>query len=301
MTELGVVALFDVAESVHQAVDKILDITEFSVDSNVPIIIKPNLCAIKSPETGATTDPIVVEALIDSIRKKFNASDFFIAESNATMLNADLAFRLLGYYELAHRTGARIVNLSSMRSRYQSFPQNFFLRKLKIPELFWKPHVLISVGKLKTHGLCGFSGTLKNLYGCNPEPYKVKYHVRLHHAIADIASVFKADFSVIDSIIAMEGEGGPVSGIPVRLNKIIAGKDPVSVDACIARMIGIDPEEIEYVKLSQKAEVGSAAYELVCQGPQCLPLKLPNSVTEKLVSHTSNLVQLIRRNKRSAF
>jgi uncharacterized protein (DUF362 family) len=298
---LGVVALFDVVESVRQVVDEILDISEFSVDPNVPIIIKPNLCAIKSPETGATTDPIVVEALIDSIREKFNARDFFIVESNATMLNADLAFRLLGYHELADRAGARIVNLSSIPFRYQSFPQNFFLHKIKIPKLFWKPHVLISVGKLKTHGLCGFSGTLKNLYGCNPEPHKVKYHGRLHQAIADIASAFRADLSVIDSLIAMEGEGGPVSGNPVRLNKIIAGNDPVSVDACVGRLIGIDPRKIEYVRLSEKSGVGSTDYKLVCPGPQCLPLKLPNSITDKLVSHTSNLVQLIRRNKRSAF
>jgi len=298
---LGVVALFDVAESVRQVVDEMLDITEFSVDPNVPIIIKPNLCAIKSPETGATTDPIVVEALIDSIREKFNARNFFIVESNATMLNADLAFRLLGYQQLALRTGARIVNLSSIPFRYQSFPQNFFLRKIKIPKLFWKPHVLISVGKLKTHGLCGFSGTLKNLYGCNPEPHKVKYHGRLHQAIADIASAFRADLSVIDSLIAMEGEGGPVSGNPVRLNKIIAGKDPVSVDACVGRLIGIDPRKIEYVRLSEKSGVGSTDYKLVYPGPQCLPLKLPNSITDRLVSLTSNLVQLTRRNKRSTF
>ena len=298
---MGVVALFDVAESVRQVVDEMLDITEFSVDPNVPIIIKPNLCAIKSPETGATTDPIVVEALIDSIREKFNARNFFIVESNATMLNADLAFRLLGYQQLALRTGARIVNLSSIPFRYQSFPQNFFLRKIKIPKLFWKPHVLISVGKLKTHGLCGFSGTLKNLYGCNPEPHKVKYHGRLHQAIADIASAFRADLSVIDSLIAMEGEGGPVSGNPVRLNKIIAGKDPVSVDACVGRLIGIDPRKIEYVRLSEKSGVGSTDYKLVCPGPQCLPLKLPNSITDRLVSLASNLVQLTRRNKRSAF
>lgn len=298
---MGVVALFDVAESVRQVVDEMLDITEFSVDPNVPIIIKPNLCAIKSPETGATTDPIVVEALIDSIREKFNARNFFIVESNATMLNADLAFRLLGYQQLALRTGARIVNLSSIPFRYQSFPQNFFLRKIKIPKLFWKPHVLISVGKLKTHGLCGFSGTLKNLYGCNPEPHKVKYHGRLHQAIADIASAFRADLSVIDSLIAMEGEGGPVSGNPVRLNKIIAGKDPVSVDACVGRLIGIDPRKIEYVRLSEKSGVGSTDYKLVYPGPQCLPLKLPNSITDRLVSLTSNLVQLTRRNKRSTF
>ena len=192
------------------------------------------------------------------------------------------------------------MNLSSIPFRRQCFPENYFLHNLKIPELFRKPHFLISVGKLKTHTLCGFSGTLKNLYGCNPEPFKAKYHYRLHEAIADIASAFRADFSMIDSIIAMEGQG-PVSGTPVRLNKIIAGRDPVAVDSCIARLIGINPHKIDYIRLSEKAGLGSTACKLDCPGNQCLQLRLPTTVTDKLIFHIDNLVQSLRRNKRSRY
>lgn len=290
--------MVDVGENIHRAIDELLDRSMVTVDSNVPVILKPNLCCIKSAETGATTDPLVVEALIGSIRRRFNSKEFFVAESDATALNADLAFRLLGYEEVARRAGARIVNLSSMPFKHLRFPQNYFLHNLKIPELFLKPHFLISVGKLKTYSSerCGFTGTLKNVYGCNPEPFKAKYHRRLHEAIADIASAFRPDFSVVDSIIAMEGNG-PVSGTPIRLNKIIAGRDPVAVDSCIARLIGIDPKKIDYILLSEKAGLGSTAYKIDCRGLECLQLRLPTSVTDKLILHVGNLTKSLKRNR----
>ena len=76
---MNLVTIVDVIDSLRLAIDKILDRSGFIVDSNVPIIIKPNLCCIKSTETGATTDPLVVETLINSIKARFNSREFFIA------------------------------------------------------------------------------------------------------------------------------------------------------------------------------------------------------------------------------
>ena len=63
-------------------------------------MIKPNLCAIKSPETGTTTDVRVIEAIVDCLKSTFGVDDISVIESDGTQVLADLAFRLLGYEKL---------------------------------------------------------------------------------------------------------------------------------------------------------------------------------------------------------
>lgn len=297
--DMDLVVVTDTTESVSNAVDKAMQMTKFSVKPDIPIIIKPNLCCIRSFETGATTDPSIVEALVRYIKRKFRSKKFYIVESNATALNADLAFKLLGYEKLAYQIGAKIINLTSIPFHVEKFPRNNYIKQLKIPAIFRRSHFLISAAKLKTNSMCGFTGTLKNMYGCNPEPYKAKYHQRLHEAIADIASAFRPDFSIVDAVVAMQGSG-PVDGTPVRMNRIIAGNDPVAVDVYMSRLIGINPNKVPYLKYSERMGAGSAKYQLMTSNGLGEPLKLRRaSVTEKLVSEASRWTSFLKPESRS--
>jgi uncharacterized protein (DUF362 family) len=269
--------------------------TDFSVPSGVPIIIKPNLCCIKGAETGATTDPLIVESIVDYIKEKFSPEKTLIVESDATALNANLAFKLLGYEKLAKKIDAEIVNLSSTSFQKVSFPINYYLHRLKVPEVFLAPHFLISVPKLKTHTLCSFTASLKNVYGCNPEPFKAKYHSRLHEAVADFASVFRPHFTVVDAVISMEGNG-PVDGKPIRTNRIIAGTDPVAVDTYLSKLMGFDASDVAYLRYSEKRGIGSSRYQLVSKSQE-RPLLMATQITDELVKNAEKLINLIRRNQ----
>jgi uncharacterized protein (DUF362 family) len=50
-------------------------------------------------------------------------------------------------------------------------------------------------------------------------------------------------FCLVDGIVAMEGEG-PMGGDPVEAGVVLAGTDPVAVDAVAARIMGFDPARI---------------------------------------------------------
>jgi len=56
----------------------------------------------------------------------------------------------------------------------------------------------------------------------------------------------KKFFSVVDGIIGMEGEG-PYAGDPVRCGVIIAGFDPVAVDAVCAKLMGFDYRKVKLI------------------------------------------------------
>jgi uncharacterized protein (DUF362 family) len=62
------------------------------------VLIKVNFIATKTYETGATTDPLVVEAII---RKAKEFSDkIFIVESDATMTEAYKACKATGMLQM---------------------------------------------------------------------------------------------------------------------------------------------------------------------------------------------------------
>ncbi len=56
----------------------------------------------------------------------------------------------------------------------------------------------------------------------------------------------KRYFSVVDGIVAMEGNG-PVAGIPKQTGVLLAGPNPVAVDAVCARLMGFDYTKLPIV------------------------------------------------------
>ena len=75
--------------------------------------------------SGATTDPIVVEAIIKKLKDL--PLEIFVVESDATMTNADKAYEATGMKEMCQRNGVEFLNL-----RYQK-------DKVKIPIPTAKP------------------------------------------------------------------------------------------------------------------------------------------------------------------
>jgi len=78
---------------------------------------------------------------------------------------------------------------------------------------------------------------------------------KLHENIADLASVLKPSLTVIDGIIA--GEGGETDGSPVKMDLVIAGTDPVAVDAVGAMVMSVSPTEVRHLVLAEKKGLGT--------------------------------------------
>jgi hypothetical protein len=67
--------------------------------------------------------------------------------------------------------------------------------------------------------------------------------------VVDEYRIRKADFTIVDGIIAMEGQG-PHAGDPVEMNLIIAGVDTVAVDAVTSAAMGFETDEIPAVRMA---------------------------------------------------
>lgn len=233
-------------------------------------LIKLNLCLLKGPETGATVDPRVVRALVEWLIHNYGFKKIYLAEADATHLNAEMAFKILGWYEFFRDlTQVEFFNLSkdekvSVHGRY--------IEKLEMSKTMMEADLLISLAKLKTHTKQKITCVMKNQFGAIPYKYKIIYHPKLAQAIYDATSARIPDLSIVDGLIAMEGNG-PTNGIPRRSKLLLASNDPVSMDHACARIMGFNPLNVPHLKLAASNGLGSMQYEICGTPPDPLNLR----------------------------
>ena len=78
-------------------------------------LIKVNFISTRMWETGTTTDPIVVEAVINGLREL--PFQVYVLESDATMTNADRAYEATGMREMCERNGVKWINLRHVKEK----------------------------------------------------------------------------------------------------------------------------------------------------------------------------------------
>lgn len=259
--------------------------------SDTSVVIKPNLCCIRPPETGATTDVKVVEGIVTYLIETFGISDITIVESDATQVLADMAFQLLGYEKLAKKYDIKLENLSTCPCCSKTYPQNVFVKEVRVPKVFEKADFFISVPKIKTHMDCFVTCALKNQFGCNPVTRKFKYHKKLADAIVDFSAVFNPNLVIVDGLVALEGHRGPTDGLPILMNTLIFGADAVAIDHCVAKIMGFEPHTIEYLLEAERRGLGSTKYEV--KGVSIKELERKFQITSPCMSNLYGLFNKI--------
>jgi len=225
------------------------------------VLVKPNICFVKGYETGATVDPFIAKCLIDWLLRKFSLKTVTIGEADATILNVDIAFKVLGWEDTFKRyPQVRLLNLTKDELVSLSLDGLYF-QNLKMPKTYVESDYLISIGKLKTHVQTDITCILKNQFGAYPVKHKAKYHPYLDEVIHDVNKARLPDLCVVDGIIAMEGEG-PVDGRPKPIGLLIVGNDAVATDHVCSRIMRVNPHKIKHLKLAAKRGLGSFDYDV---------------------------------------
>ncbi len=251
----------DNPEEVRKTMISLLDLIQSyaKVPANAKVLIKVNLCLLLGSETGATVDPYLVRHLVEWLLEQRAAKEVIIAEADATHLNADMAFKILGWDKIfADIPRTRFLNLSH-DEKISVAHNGLFFKKLDMSKTFMEADYLVSFAKLKTHTLQRISGVMKNQFGALPEKVKIIYHPYLEKVICDLATVRPPDLCIVDGLIAHEG-AGPVHGTPRLMGLIIAGTDAMATDQVCARIMGKNPQRVPYLKLASKHHLGARSY-----------------------------------------
>ena len=219
------------------------------------VLIKVNFITTMTWDTGATTDPMVVEAIIQQLKKL--PVEIYVVESDATMTNADKAFEATGMAKMCKQNGVECLNLRHAPDKIKiKIPNGECLKEITVPRIVTES-AIISAAKMKTHMATKVTLGMKNMFGLLPDKFKAKYHAKgINKVIVDINTAIKPKLTVIDGFVAMEGRG-PTDGPSVKMDLIIAGKDPVATDATCARVMGLDPHEISHIRTAHKKGLGN--------------------------------------------
>jgi uncharacterized protein (DUF362 family) len=183
--------------------------------------------------------------------------EIYVVESDATMTNADKAFEATGMAKMCKQNGVECLNLRHAPDKIKiKIPSGECLKEITVPRIVTES-AIISAAKMKTHMATKVTLGMKNMFGLLPDKFKAKYHAKgINKVIVDINTAIKPKLTVIDGFVAMEGRG-PTDGSSVKMDLIIAGKDPVATDATCARVMGLDPHEISHIRTAHKKGLGN--------------------------------------------
>jgi uncharacterized protein (DUF362 family) len=208
------------------------------------VVIKPNIVAAVPPERGVTTHPLAVEALIKYL-KEFGC-EIVIAESSSVAQNTDRVFEVSGYSDLAKKYNIDILNLEKAEKVKISWKYGEIL----IPKIMYD-YEYINFAKMKTHIGTTVTLGIKNQKGLLNNAEKKKFHIKydLHEAIFELSKVIKPDLTILDGIIALEGDGPGGAGNPINLNVLVAGKNLYEVDNVALKIMGFESGEVGHIPI----------------------------------------------------
>ncbi|MDH7499648.1 MAG: DUF362 domain-containing protein [candidate division NC10 bacterium] len=226
---------------------------EKAIRSHTKVLVKPNLCRPAPSGSGHVTDYRVIEAITGMVLElgprsvvigEGAAAGYDFAGSHST----EEAFRVSGTEEVARRLGVKTRNLNRDEVVEVKVEQPYCMDKVKIARTALESDFVISVPVMKTHVRTLISLSLKNMKGVLPGEEKRKTHrLGLDMGIADLSSKVLPDFALVDALVALEGWWKDPQD-RVEMGILIAGSDPVAVDAVGAYLMDLDPRQIMHLQ-----------------------------------------------------
>jgi uncharacterized protein (DUF362 family) len=236
------------AQEVETAVNKGLTLlggVHKFVSSKEKILFKPNILWPTNPDKCVVTHPAVFKAVLAAF--KSTGATLFYGDSPGGFQNPESALKKCGHFQEVQPLGAQVADFVNGES--VSHPDGLSSKRFFIAKGVLDVDGVISLPKLKTHGLTRLTGAVKNQYGCVPGMTKGQYHAQFpdllefSKLIVDICSLVKPRLYIMDAVMGMEGNG-PQSGDPRHIGALLFSTDPVALDATAARIIDLDPSFI---------------------------------------------------------
>ncbi|MDX9788600.1 MAG: DUF362 domain-containing protein [Desulfobacterales bacterium] len=215
-----------------------------SLQPGMRVLIKPNLLMASRPERAICAHPLVVRAAADYVLQK--GGHCRIGDSPG-----------IGSFEKILKDGEYHQALSDLDVTIAPFTVS---TKIDIGPPFGRidlcadvadADLIINIAKLKSHVQMRLTLGVKNLFGCVVGLKKTEWHMRVGvdrnlfaRLLVQICQTVHPAVTLVDGILALEGQGPGKSGTPRPIGVLIGGNNPFAVDAAICRMLGTTPDTV---------------------------------------------------------
>lgn len=251
-TDVAYVALVKTTDRAA-GVQRAIELLAINPARSLPVLLKPNLNS--ADPAPASTHPDVLRALTLALQD-MGARTITIGERSG-MGETRQVMQQKGVFDLADELGLATAVFDELdekdwilrQSNDFHWPDGF-----AVPRLLLDSPCVVQTCNLKTHRFGGhFTLSLKNSVGFAAKTVSsggLNYMQQLHnsdyqrHMVAEINTVYKPSLIVIDGVEAFVS-GGPDAGQLVQPEVVLAGTDPIALDAvgvALLRLFGTTAE-----------------------------------------------------------
>ena len=215
------------------------------IDAGTRVLIKPNFLAPAAPEEAVTTHPLIIKAV----------AEFALARGARVQISDSPA---MGSFSKLLKKGGYEEVLNGLDVTVKPFVETISVDvgepfgSIDVAKDAMQADVVINLAKLKTHAQMMLTLGVKNLFGCIVGLKKPEWHMRtgvdrqmFGRLIVSIFEAVGPAYTIMDGILAMEGQGPGKSGTPRELGLLMGGKSAHAVDHVVCLQVGLDPDTLE--------------------------------------------------------
>ncbi len=263
------------------------------IKKNSHVVIKPNLLAPAPPDKAIVTHPLVIRAAVEYMNEK--GAKPRISDSSA-----------MGSFQKVLSEGGIKDALKGLDVEYKEFKTSLKIDvgepfgKIEIAEDALKADFLINLPKFKTHMQMMLTLGVKNLFGCIVGMRKPEWHFRtgvdremFAKLLVNIYKAVSPDMTIIDAILAMEGQGPGRRGTPKHIGVLMGSRDGIALDIAACKMLGIQPDKLLTNKLAKDMGLADGKIEIEGDFPEIKHFKMPDITP--LVFGPQKLHRLMRK------
>ena len=227
------------------------------------VLLKPNLVEFDST-TVINTDASIIAAAVELFHR-LGAAEVKIGEGpghrrDTLDLADDASYRSTIPKFDAIFTDLNRDDVAAIHG-FAGEPEFYFAKTVLAADL------IVSLAKMKTHHWAGATLSMKNFFGLVPGsiygwPKNKLHYIGIPESVVALNRAFRNTFAIVDGVVGMEGNG-PIQGTPKQSGVLVMGGDLVAVDATCCRIMGIDPEKVDYLRMA--ADLGHVHPERIEQ------------------------------------
>jgi len=252
------------------------------------VFIKPNF-TIPFYRQGVTSNPNFLRILLSILKNRCDRVIVGESDGGNKSFSADEAFQGHNMQSICKDTGAELINLTKIPAMMIEEKIQNKAVKIQLPKILINDvNCFISSSVLKVHVMTKVSLSIKNLWGCYPDPLRGLYHKNLDYKLALITKKLDPKIVLIDGSYALDGHG-PMFGIPRKLDLIIASNNAVVGDSLGARIMGFSPASIGHIRISEKEKIGSSNLDNILINDDYKKFAQKFSINKTLIDRISTL------------
>lgn len=225
--------------TLNDDIDKVLSVmTPSALYSNQRTLIKIN-GNFDKVYPGSNTSKWFLNGLLKALRER-SYRDLAVIEGDLPTFSAANMIRTTGLIHVLKKYDVPFIP-------YENLPRD----KYELPILL-QDSQLINVPVFHAHGIAIVSCATKNLFGLLPKNRR-KYHKILSEKLLELAQKVQM-FTIVDGTVGLDGESTR-RGNPRKLDLILAGYNPLTIDTVVSQIMGFSPSDIPLLQLAEEMKL----------------------------------------------